>query len=81
MFFGVDPLAAPNPDFFGLADLRVRVVFEKGDLPGKFGWPPEIVRVEQRDKIAGRTRNPRITGGTDALVGLVHAGDAPAVGL
>lgn len=45
----VDPDPASYPDFFGLANLNLRMLPHESSLNLKFSGQPKIVRIEKRD--------------------------------
>jgi len=45
---GIYPNSATNPDFFGLANLNIRMLFHKRCLNFQFSRHPEVVRIQER---------------------------------
>ena len=47
--FGIDSDTVPNPDFLGLADLHLAVLFHECDLSLQLAREPKIIGVEKPD--------------------------------
>ena len=79
LFHLIDADAAPNPDFFGMAEGNVRLRLHGGDLRGKLFRQPEIIGIEQRDIAALRGANARVSRAADAAIRLKNRAEAFAV--